>query len=160
MADDISKLKTLNALDAKLLATLSKQGHNIFTSRMAAEVLDQPPPAVRKRLHRLTQNRWLMRLEKGKYLIVPLSSGLDGHYTENGLVIASHLIAPYYITYRTALSFYGYTEQPSRTVYIATCKRKSPLTLSRFNLPFCRSTDPQVLWTKPGLGWRTCRDDG
>ncbi len=128
MTKDINKSKTLSASDAKLLATLSEQGQNIFTAQMATEILNQPSAAVRKRLHRLTQKRWLQRLEKGKYLIVPLSAGLDGHYTENELVIAAHLIEPYYLTYRTALSFYGYTEQPSRSVYIATPKRKSALT--------------------------------
>jgi predicted transcriptional regulator of viral defense system len=127
MTNNINISKSLSSSDAKLLATLSAQGKNIFTTPMAAEILKQPPAAVRKRLHRLTQKRWLQRLEKGKYLIVPLSAGVEGHYTENELVIAAQLIDPYYITYRTALSFFSYTEQPSRSIYLATTKRKSAL---------------------------------
>lgn len=120
--------RRLSATDALLLSTLAEQGQNVFTSRAAAEILDQPTAAVRKRLHRLTQQRWLLRLEKGKYLIVPLSAGPEARFTENELLIASQLIEPYYIAYRTAMSYYGYTEQPSRTVYIAALKRKSAIT--------------------------------
>lgn len=127
MTENIIRRKTLSAVDTALITTLSERGHAIFTTRMAAEILSQPSAAIRKRLHRLARQRWLLRLEKGKYLIVPLSAGPEGRFTENELVIASHLIAPYYITYRTALSFYGYTEQPSRLVYIAATRRKSPL---------------------------------
>lgn len=127
MTETITGRKSLSAVDTALITTFSERGHAIFTTRMAAEFLSQPPATVRKRLHRLARQRWLLRLEKGKYLIVPLSAGPEGRFTENELVIASHLIAPYYITYRTALSFYGYTEQPSRLVYIAATRRKSPL---------------------------------
>jgi predicted transcriptional regulator of viral defense system len=52
---------------------------------------------------------------------------VDGHHTENELIIASHLVSPYYISYWTALSYYGYTDQPSRTIYVATTKQKRPV---------------------------------
>jgi predicted transcriptional regulator of viral defense system len=135
---NITRPKTLNRVDARLLATLSEKGQDIFTTQMAAEILGQTSLAVRKRLHNLVQRRWLQRLEKGKYLIVPLSAGLEGHYTENELVIASHLVSPYYISYWTALSYYGYTEQPSHTVYIATKKQKKPVIIHGLTYRFVR----------------------
>jgi predicted transcriptional regulator of viral defense system len=125
--ENITLSRSLSGTDAQLLTTLSEGGHEIFTTEMAAEVLDQSSFAVRKRLHHLVQRRWLQRLEKGKYLIVPLSAGVDGHHTENELIIASHLVSPYYISYWTALSYYGYTDQPSRTIYVATTKQKRPV---------------------------------
>ena len=121
--------KTLGTTEANLLTTLSGRGQDIFTTRDAERVLRRPNAAVRKILHGLAKRRWLQRLEKGKYLIVPLSAGSDSHYTENELVIAAHLIAPYYVSYWTALSYYGLTEQPARTVYVATPKRRHSLTL-------------------------------
>jgi predicted transcriptional regulator of viral defense system len=54
---------------------------------------------------------------------------MEGHHTENELIIASHLISPYYISYWTALSYYSYTDQPSHTIYIATTKQKRPVTI-------------------------------
>jgi predicted transcriptional regulator of viral defense system len=124
---DITLNRSLSDTDARLLTTLSERGHEIFTTEMAAEVLGQSSFAVRKRLHYLVRRRWLQRLEKGKYLIVPFSAGMEGHHTENELIIASHLVSPYYISYWTALSYYGYTDQPSRTIYIATTKQKRPV---------------------------------
>ncbi len=121
--------KTLGPSEARLLTTLSGRGQDIFGVQDAERVLRKPNAAVRKLLHGLTKRRWLQRIEKGKYLIVPLSAGADGHYAENELVVAAHLIAPYYISYWTALSHYGLTEQPSRTVYIATTQRRQSLTL-------------------------------
>jgi len=126
---NITPQRSLSGTDARLLTRLSETGHDIFTTQMAAKILGQSSFDVRKRLHYLVQRRWLQRLEKGKYLIVPLSAGMEGRHTENELIIASHLVSPYYISYWTALSYYGYTEQPSRTVYIATTKQKRLVTI-------------------------------
>jgi len=134
--ENISTNRALSALDARLLTTLSERGDDIFTTKMAAEILNQPSFAVRKRLHYLVRRKWLQRLEKGKYLIVPLSAGMEGHHTQNELIIASHLISPYYISYWTALSYYGYTDQPSRTVYIATTKQKRPVNINGLTYRF------------------------
>jgi len=121
--------RPLSGTDAKLLTMLSEKGHDIFTTPMAAQVLGRSAFDIRKRLHYLVQRRWLQRLEKGKYLIVPISAGMEGRHTENELIIGAHLISPYYISYWSALSYYGYTEQPARTVYIATTKQKRPVTI-------------------------------
>jgi len=129
MATQVITQRTLNPSEAQLLTTLSGQGQDIFGVQDAERVLHKPNAAVRKLLHGLTKRNWLQRIEKGKYLIVPLSAGMDGHYAENELVVAAHLIAPYYISYWTALSHYGLTEQPARTVYIATTRRRHSLTL-------------------------------
>ncbi len=134
----ISLNKSLSHTDAHLLTTLSEAGHDIFTTQLAAEVLGKPSFDVRKQLHHLVKRKWLQRLEKGKYLIVPLSAGMQGRYTENELIIASHLVSPYYISYWTALSFYGYTEQPSRTIYIATTKQKRPVKIHGLTYRFVR----------------------
>jgi predicted transcriptional regulator of viral defense system len=63
-------------------------------------------------------------VEKGKYLILPLEAGGEGEWTEHEFIIASCLIDPYYIGFRSALSYYGYTEQVSRIVFIASTHRK------------------------------------
>jgi predicted transcriptional regulator of viral defense system len=145
--------KTLSATAGQLLTTLSGRGQDIFTVSDAERVLHKPNTAVRKLLHGLAKRRWLQRLEKGKYLIVPLSAGMDSHYTENELVIASHLIAPYYISYWTALSHYGLTEQPTRTVYIAITKRRQPLTLHGVTYRFITLTRQKFFgYTRDWIG--------
>ena len=118
--------RSLTAIESHLLTTLSGSGRDIFTTRDAEAILQRPNAAVRKIMHRLVQRQWVKRIEKGKYLIVPISAGSDAHYTINELIIASRFIEPYYLTYATAISHYGLTEQPTRTVYIATSKRRLP----------------------------------
>ena len=45
-------------------------------------------------------------------------------FTEHEFILASRLISPYYISYWSALNYYGLTEQVSKTIFIATLKRK------------------------------------
>lgn len=95
---------------------------------------------MRKILQNLTKRNWLQRIEKGKYLIVPSSAGTDGHYAENELVVAAHLIAPYYISYWTALYHYSLTEQPVRTIFVATTQHRRSLTLNGITYRFITLT--------------------
>ena len=67
---------------------------------------------------------WLQRLEKGKYLILPLEAGSTGEWSESELVIASVLIQPNYTGLQTALNYYGYSERVADTVYIISTQRK------------------------------------
>jgi len=75
--------------------------------------------------HRLERKGWLERIERGKYLIVPFEAK-EG-WLEHPFVLASKLINNYYVSYRTALSYYGLTEQIPVYIYIATINRKGKL---------------------------------
>lgn len=80
---------------------------------------------ARKALSRLVKDGWLERIERGLYLIVPLEAGLDGHWSEDSMVIASQLAPNGAVGYWTALHHWGMTEQIPRTVFVQTPKRKS-----------------------------------
>jgi predicted transcriptional regulator of viral defense system len=123
---DITR-QTLNTTDTYLLTALSQQGQDVFTSHQAAAVLGCTPAEIRKRLHYLVKKGWLRRLEKGKYLILPLSAGPTGEYTLDEWVVAAHLVDPYYISYWSALRYYGYSEQAGLAIYLITTRRKQPL---------------------------------
>ena len=45
----------------------------------------------------------------------------------NPLIIASHLVGPAYVSYWSALHFYGFTEQVPLTTFVATTKKKRPV---------------------------------
>ena len=66
----------------------------------------------------------MQRIEKAKYILIPPVAWKSGEFTEESIVIASQLISPYYISYWTALSYYGWTEQPSKTIYVVSTKIK------------------------------------
>ncbi len=69
-------------------------------------------------------------------MIVPLSVAKRDEYTVSELLIASHFVSPYYLSWWTALHHYGYTEQVSRKVYIASRQQKQSLTLAGVTYQF------------------------
>jgi len=120
-------IRTLGVAGGRLLGQLAVEGRRIFAFADAARILRSKDSDVRSLLSRLVKRRWLRRLEKGKYLVLPLEAGLEGQWTVHEFVIAVHLVQPAYVGYRSALNFHGYTEQVSRTVFVATTRRKQPV---------------------------------
>jgi predicted transcriptional regulator of viral defense system len=129
-------IKTLGSQGARLLAALSVAGKTVFTVDEAYLLLDDDRVRVRQLLYRLEKRGWVQRLERGKYLILPLAAGLEGNYAAHEFVIASRLVSPYAIAFGTALRHYGYSDRLSRTVYVATTRRKQALALHGLNYRF------------------------
>ncbi|MBI5871655.1 hypothetical protein HZB88_01065 [archaeon] len=75
-------------------------------------------------------------MSRGKYLIIPLEAGVKSEFTEHEFIIASKLIESYYISYWSALNYYGFTEQVSKTVFVATTKRKKEMSLLGLKIKF------------------------
>ena len=105
-----------------LLNSLAKKG-NTFTFNDALEMSNLFTKSLQKVLYRLQQKGAIERIEKGKYLIIPLGAE-KGKYTLHEFVIGSLLVKPYSIAYRSALNYYGLTEQIPTTVFIQTITRK------------------------------------
>ena len=61
-------------------------------------------------LSRLEKKGWIERIEKGRYMIIPLGAE-KGKYTLNESIIGSLLVTPHSVAYWGALNFYGLTEQ-------------------------------------------------
>ena len=115
--------KGLSKTESTLLSSLSEKGRTIFTLKDIVENSGINYDNAKVIANRLVKKRWLIRLSRGKYLIVPLEAGVRSEYTEHEFVIASHLTDPYYIGYWSALNFHGYTEQIPFTVSVATTNR-------------------------------------
>ena len=128
-------MKTLGEDGARLLTSLSVAGKTVFTSEDAAQVLGDKVNA-RLLLSRLEKKRWLKRLEKGKYLILPFEAGMEGKYSEHPFIIASKLITPYAVSYWSALNHYGYTEQIPGTIYVSSTKRRTDMEIADLGLRF------------------------
>lgn len=122
--------KGLGPLGSKLLSEMSSEMKEIFTVKEAETSSGLKGPRLRKLLFDLLKNRWIERIERGKYLINPLESGWDGHYGTSPFVVARSLVSPYYIGFVSALNYYGITEQVSRLTFIASTKKKRPLSFS------------------------------
>ncbi|MBA7598096.1 hypothetical protein ES703_05105 [subsurface metagenome] len=105
-----------------LLNSLAKKG-NTFTFNDALKISNLSTKSLQKVLYRLQQSGAIERIEKGKYLIIPLGAE-KGKYTLHEFVIGSLLVEPYSIAYWSALNYYGLTEQIPTTVFIQTITRK------------------------------------
>ena len=114
---------SLSDAEASLLTSLAAKGKDIFTTGDAYDVLGGGRP-TRDTLERLVDKGWLERVEKAKYLIVPLEAGPDRTWTEDAFVIARHLVIPSMVAYWSALNFWNLTEQMPRVTYIQTTARK------------------------------------
>lgn len=128
--------KTLGPEGAKLLTDLTKNNQVVFSIEDAAIILKKQKSKVWGLLKDLTKKGWLHRIEKGKYLMLPLGVSPEQPYIEHHFIIASKLIHPYYIGYWSMLNYYGYTEQLSNTVFIASIKRKKETTIAGVNYKF------------------------
>lgn len=128
-------IMSLSKQESELLATISAQGKNIFTFSDALEFLGSPDAAMNA-LGRLVRNRWLFRLENGLYMIIPLEAGPKREWSENALIIASHLVSPGAVAYWSAMRFWNMTEQLPHVQFIQTTKRKRSVSIQGISYRF------------------------
>jgi predicted transcriptional regulator of viral defense system len=101
---------------------LARNG-DTFTFEDALQITGLSRASLKKLLYRLERGGWIERVQKGKYMIIPLGSG-KGRFTLHEFVIGSLLADPYCISYWSALHFHGMTEQLPGTVYVQTTQKK------------------------------------
>jgi predicted transcriptional regulator of viral defense system len=150
MSNNIEKYKnlykSLGPKSALLIQSLSKNRMSVFTSKDALNLIDTNAQNLNKILYNLAKRGWLRRVERGKYMLIPLGVDYVEPYTENHFVIASKLINPYYIGFWSALNFYGYTEQLLNTIFIASTKRKKDITRGGVLYKFIRLKPKNFFW--------------
>jgi len=117
-----------------LIDQLASKG-NTFTFEKAQELIGSDYSVTKVIISRLEKKGWIERIEKGKYMIIPLGAE-KGKYTLNEFVIGSMLIKPYAIAYWSALHFYGLTEQIPNTVFIQTTARKKNQSIKVFGINY------------------------
>lgn len=123
------------------LSTLSSNGLKIFTVEDAANILDISQNALDNLLYKLAKKKWILRIQRGKYLIIPLDAGYEANYLSDSFYIASSLVSPYYIGYWSALNFYSFTEQVPLTVFVASTKRKRDISIKKLKFKFIKIKD-------------------
>lgn len=80
---------------------------------------------ARDLLHRLSAKGWLLPIERGKFLLVPRAA--VGTWVEEPFVVANGIAPqPCYVSYWSALSFHGLSEQLPRVVFVVTRGRPKP----------------------------------
>ena len=142
--------RTLGKAGSDLLTEMTRRGKLIFNYADAVKAYGSSNRRLRELLSTLVKRGWLQRIEKGKYLILPFEAGRQREWTEHEFIIASYLIEPYYVGFRSALNYFGYTEQISRTIFIASTSRKlkSSLEISGVTYRFVFMSKPKFFGYK------------
>jgi len=117
-----------------ILKSMAKEGQ-VFSISQLYEKTHIKKEVLKVILSRMEEKGSIERIEKGKYLIIPLSSE-KGKYTLHEFVIASYLVKPYAISYWSALHHYGLTEQIPGTVFVQTPARKKKNLLEIFGVNY------------------------
>ena len=104
-----------------------------FTAPLLADLLGLDRRQAYRLIAQLKDKGLAAEVEKGKFLLLGLE---PARVFANPLFIASHLVAPAYVSYWSALHFYGFTEQVPFTTFVATTKKKRPLAFRDFRFRF------------------------
>ncbi len=134
--EDVVMRQGINETAAKLLANLSGHDKEIFTLEDARQIGEIHPRYLQNLLQNLVARGWLKRLERGRYMILPLKAGIEGHFSEHPFVLAAHLARPAVISYWSALNHYGYTEQIPGTVFVSTTMKRRNLNVTILGIKF------------------------
>ena len=94
------------------------------TTRTLADLFELPPARVYRLVTQLRQLGLLAEVENGKYLVLGFE---PERVLANPLFIASQLATPGYVSFWSALHYYGFTEQAPLTVFVATTVKKRPV---------------------------------
>lgn len=125
----------LSNSETEFLSQLSASGKSIITTTDAEKYWRGSTP-VKVVLHRLEKKKWLQRLDRGVYLLVPLEAGPERFWSESPLVIAPFLIQPAAVAYWSALHYWQMTEQMPRVTLIQSTKRKQDLEILGMRFQF------------------------
>lgn len=136
-----SMKKGLSKEETYVLSKLASTGKSFITVEDIENTIECSHDNAKRIASDLSSKKWLERVERGKYLIVPLEAGEKGLYTEHEFLISSQLVNPYYIGYWSALNFHGLTEQAPYTIFAATTKRKDDMEFYGVNYKFVTLTE-------------------
>jgi predicted transcriptional regulator of viral defense system len=117
-----------------ILKAIAREGQ-VFTLEQLHRQTGIPKNILSVMLSRWEDRGLVERIERGKYLIIPLESE-KGKYTLHEFVIASHLVQPSAIAYWSALHYHGLTEQIPITVFVQTTARKKKRQLEVFGVDY------------------------
>ncbi len=145
---DEKSRKGLSKKESLLLSRLAGEGERIIEIEDIEKTLDENYDNAKKIASDLKKKGWLDRIQRGKYMIVPLEAGESGKSTEHEFLIASELVSSYYIGFLSALNFHGLTDQTPMSVFVATTKRARDRTIHDIPYHFVTLREEKFFGTK------------
>ena len=123
-----SGYKNLSKDELYLISRAEFEKQKLITTQFVQKLFPDKNKASRILVF-LTQKGRLIRIEKGKYLLVPIKAP-NQEWMPNEFIVANLWMGdtPYYIGYFTMYNYWGFTEQIPRTVFVLntakSCKKE------------------------------------
>lgn len=114
--------RSLSQLEAKIVLELEWQERHTIDRAEIAKVLGGSLLRTDRVIRSLRNKRWLERIARGRYLLIPADRGPEGIPEANVLCLGNYLVEPYYFGYATAAAYYRFTSQSRNTVWVITPK--------------------------------------
>ncbi len=127
---------TLSALESKLLLKLSWERKRLVSLPEIVRHLRVSREHAYKIASVLCHKKWLERLKSGVYQIIPLEGGPKRVSEMNPYVIGDLLDEPYFFSYATANTHYGFSTQIYNTLFLAARKQHRPLAVKSVKIQF------------------------
>jgi predicted transcriptional regulator of viral defense system len=118
-------IRSLSPREALVVLPFEERGLTIVTLSDIASLLNCDWQTAYYVAYRLVEKKWLFRIKQGKYLFIPACLGLDAVPEMNPYTCALILREPYYFSYYTATSHYGWTDVLSDVFYVATLHQQN-----------------------------------
>ncbi len=113
----------LSSAEAEFLSMVASESGGELTNNSATKFWGSRE-LTKKKLYQLRKRGWIIRLERGKYSIVPLEAGPSRQWSQDTYLVAAALVQPAAIAYWSAIRHWNWTEQIPRIVYVQTTARK------------------------------------
>lgn len=118
-----------------IIRKLRTSNVDYFTPRDLMSLFKLSPIQAYPILRRLKRGKLVAEVEKGKYFTLGLE---PEKILSNPYFLANKILSPSYISFWTALNFYGLTEQVPFTVFIASTRKKPSVRFGKQNFKYVR----------------------
>lgn len=131
---------TLSAQESRLMLKLAWEKKRLLTLDEMVRILRISRDHASKMASLLCEKKWLERLKSGSYQVIPLEAGPKRVSEMNPYVIGSLLEEPYFFSYATANTYYGFSTQVYNTLFIALKKQRRSFSLKQTKIQFVTLT--------------------
>lgn len=140
-------LKTLGPVSANLIMTLMDRGKRMFRINDVMGITEKSQVQAADLLYHLVKRKVIIRLTKGKYMIIPTEAGTSSMYIENYYIVARELAEPrkYYLSYYSAMAIHDMLTQPITKVFISSPSRIRNVKINNIEFKFIFN-NPKRFW--------------
>ena len=130
MVEKINKLTT-----NYIIRRLFEEKSYYFDLEFFSYLFHLTPEKSSQWFKRLKKGGFVKEVEKGKYILLGFE---PEHILSEPFFIGTQILIPSYVSFWSALNFYGFTEQVPKTVFIASTKRKKEFTFENVHFKYIK----------------------